>query len=172
MQDIAGCRVLVDNLVVQSIVVRKLSQIFESAVFVDRLKKPSYGYRAVHIIVRSDDRTIEIQVRTVLQDTWAQLSERMAANIDPALKYGGGPKAERLRLEEASDLIRRMEFYEAPAVGLEKEAMQSPIPKALQAHVLELCADVELRKREVINWLHRLISEVPGRNGEGRVFPD
>jgi ppGpp synthetase/RelA/SpoT-type nucleotidyltranferase len=47
--------------------------LFEGAVDIDdRREKPSHGYRAVHVIPRVDAHSIEIQVRTPLQDIWAQ----------------------------------------------------------------------------------------------------
>jgi ppGpp synthetase/RelA/SpoT-type nucleotidyltranferase len=34
----------------------------------DRRKNPSYGYRAVHVIVMTQGASVEIQVRTALKD--------------------------------------------------------------------------------------------------------
>jgi ppGpp synthetase/RelA/SpoT-type nucleotidyltranferase len=44
---------------------------------VDRRKTPSHGYRAVHLIARINGVPIEIQVRTALQDAWAQVFEKL-----------------------------------------------------------------------------------------------
>ena len=35
-------------------------------------------------------KLIEIQVRTALQDAWAQSSEKLSDVLDRAIKYGGG----------------------------------------------------------------------------------
>jgi len=90
MQDIAGCRLVVPNLVAQDQVVERLKSALPNAVVVDRRKEPSFGYRAVHIIATARNKLIEIQVRTELQHLWAQLSEKLSDVLDRALKYGGG----------------------------------------------------------------------------------
>lgn len=55
----------------------------------DRRKKPSHGYRAVHVIATAQGRLVEIQVRTELQHLWAEQSEVMS-DTDSRIKYGGG----------------------------------------------------------------------------------
>lgn len=90
MQDIAGCRLIVPDIANQEVVVQSLQKAFERTTIVDRRQKPSHGYRAVHVIVRCLDKMVEIQVRTLLQHLWAELSERSSDVLDPGLKYGGG----------------------------------------------------------------------------------
>jgi hypothetical protein len=90
MQDIAGCRVVVANIPKQDRLVEDLIHAFAKARVVDRRQRPSHGYRAAHVIARILDKAIEIQLRTELQNIWAQLSEVMSDVFDPAIKYGGG----------------------------------------------------------------------------------
>lgn len=71
IQDIAGCRVIVENIAEQERVVGA----FPGSKVVDRRQKPSHGYRAVHIIVEVGGKLVEIQIRTELQHLWASLSE-------------------------------------------------------------------------------------------------
>ena len=52
MQDIAGCRLVVRDEVQQDGVVQSLQHLFPDAAVVYRRQRPSYGYRAVHLIVR------------------------------------------------------------------------------------------------------------------------
>jgi len=59
MQDIAGCRLVVPNLLVQNQLVERLKSVFPKAVVVDRRKQPSFGYRAVHIIATARNKPIE-----------------------------------------------------------------------------------------------------------------
>jgi len=42
------------------------------------------------VIVYSGGKPIEIQVRTALQQEWAELSERLSDVVDREIKYGGG----------------------------------------------------------------------------------
>ena len=92
IQDIAGCRLIVPDIANQNSVVESLTSLFERTTVSDRRAKPSHGYRAVHVVVNSRDKLIEIQVRTELQHLWAELSEKYSDVIDPAIKYGGGDK--------------------------------------------------------------------------------
>src|SRR5207245_92963 len=67
MQDIAGCRIIVANVKEQDDVVASLKKIFPNATVVDRREKPSFGYRAVHLIPKVRGLPVEIQVRSLLQ---------------------------------------------------------------------------------------------------------
>jgi len=91
VQDIAGCRTVVDTIRDQERALADILKVFPTARVEDRRARPSHGYRAVHIIVTVDGRAIEVQLRTQLQDLWAQHCECLADRLDPALKYGGGP---------------------------------------------------------------------------------
>jgi ppGpp synthetase/RelA/SpoT-type nucleotidyltranferase len=109
MQDIAGCRVVVPDITGQSSLVGRLEEMFD-VTLVDRRSKPSHGYRAVHVIVRSE-LPVEIQVRTELQHVWAELSEKLADTYGIGLKYGGGPSDIRRVLDEWSVLIAEFEQH-------------------------------------------------------------
>ena len=67
IQDIAGCRLVVSDVDKQDSVVSELERLFGNPRMVDRRKKPSHGYRAVHLIVVHEGKAVEIQVRTALQ---------------------------------------------------------------------------------------------------------
>jgi len=117
MQDIAGCRLVVRDVLVQNKVVEQIRSRVAKAVVVDRRKQPSYGYRAVHIIATARNRSIEIQVRTELQHLWAQLSEKLSDALDPGLKYGGGDPQVRKRLSKISEVIGSFEELETGPVA-------------------------------------------------------
>jgi putative GTP pyrophosphokinase len=85
IQDIAGCRVVVPNIDEQEELAKNLTVLF-GATLVDRRKTPSHGYRAVHAIATVFDKTIEIQIRTILQHMWAELSEKLADKQGQELK--------------------------------------------------------------------------------------
>jgi GTP pyrophosphokinase len=94
IQDIAGCRIIVPDAVDQDELVTDIAERFPNCIIDDKRTKPTYGYRAVHIVV-SRPLPYEIQVRTSMEHAWAQLSERLADRYGFDLKYGGGPPVVR-----------------------------------------------------------------------------
>jgi ppGpp synthetase/RelA/SpoT-type nucleotidyltranferase len=110
MQDIAGCRVVVSDIAAQSRLIGALERMFEVTI-VDRRARPSYGYRAVHVVAKSNGLPVEVQVRTDLQHVWAELSEKLADTFGITLKYGGGPVLIRKTLDDYSDLIADFEQH-------------------------------------------------------------
>jgi GTP pyrophosphokinase len=112
VQDIAGCRLVVQDVRAQDRVVEQLKEALPKAVVVDRRKQPSHGYRAVHIIATARNEPIEVQVRTELQHLWAQVSEKASDAFDPAIKYGGGKPKTREWLSLISALIDQLESQE------------------------------------------------------------
>jgi hypothetical protein len=63
----------------------------KSPFVIDRREEPSFGYRAVHIIIYEEGLAVEVQVRTVLQDIWAQMSEKLGDMWGRDIRYGGQP---------------------------------------------------------------------------------
>ena len=120
IQDIAGCRLIVADIAAQESVVQSLSSLFEQTTISDRRQKPSHGYRAVHVIVNSHGKLIEIQVRTALQELWAELSEKCSDVIDPAIKYGGGSERMKELLSRTSILVGGHELNELEFAGTVK----------------------------------------------------
>ena len=105
MQDIAGCRVVVMNVLERDQFVSTLKADFPEANVIDRRDNPSHGYRAVHIIAEVSGKPIEIQVRSSLQHLWAELSEKSSDVLDPTIKYGGGTDEWRNHLTGLSVLV-------------------------------------------------------------------
>ena len=108
MQDIAGCRIVVDSYARQETLVKELTSLFSTAIISDRRKNPSHGYRAVHLIMPHNNRFVEVQIRTELQHLWAELSEKLADKFGIDVKYGGGPTRVRAML----DHLLHYEFIE------------------------------------------------------------
>ncbi len=96
MQDLAGARIVVPDIGFQDVVTRSICEAFGGrgcpCKVVDRRKTPSFGYRAVHIIVRIDGMPVEIQVGTELQDAWAQIVERLGDQWGRGIRYGEDPE--------------------------------------------------------------------------------
>ena len=113
MQDIAGCRIVVPDRDSQQKTIGRLSELFPGSRVQDLRARPSYGYRAGHVIPTIDQRRGEIQVRTRLQHYWAELSETLAlGHAAPQLKYGGDAPdlpGTRDRLLTLSDMIANFE---------------------------------------------------------------
>lgn len=118
MQDIAGCRVVVGTISDQEALLERIA--LDSLIGAgawgaseirvdDRREHPSHGYRAVHLIVTVGDRWVEVQLRTRLQDKWAQISEKLADRFGIEVKYGGGPAAVRTTLDVLSERIEQIE---------------------------------------------------------------
>jgi ppGpp synthetase/RelA/SpoT-type nucleotidyltranferase len=105
MQDIGGCRVTVTNLIEQDELTVKLMSAFPDAKLYDRVAKPSHGYRAKHLVVKVYGRRIEIQVRTIAQHCWAQMSEMTADAYGQNLKYGVIPATHYPTLEAAMQFL-------------------------------------------------------------------
>jgi putative GTP pyrophosphokinase len=113
MQDIAGARIVVASPDLQEAALQALLRLFandEPRVTKDTREEPDrYGYRAVHLVVRLRGRLAEIQLRTVLQDRWAQLVERVDGTLGSDLKHGRGPAEWLEWLHAASDAFHATE---------------------------------------------------------------
>jgi len=151
MQDIAGCRLVVAGIPEQDRLVGDLVHAFEKATVVDRRERPSHGCRAVHVIARVVDKAVEIQVRTELQNLWAQLSEVMSDVWDPALKYGGGHANAQRLLAVTSGNIASLEGWEMI------------LGEIGPGRVKQLLSDMALDKNEITPALmrERLIQHAP-----------
>jgi putative GTP pyrophosphokinase len=132
MQDIAGCRIVAADIVEQDQIIETLKIDFPRAVLKDRRKEPSHGYRAVHAMAKVAGKIIEIQVRSLLQHLWAELSERAADAIDPEIKYGGGEAGFQQLLQLLSNHITRYENEELEFIEAERSnPISGPIARAL-----------------------------------------
>jgi ppGpp synthetase/RelA/SpoT-type nucleotidyltranferase len=92
MRDIAGCRVVVDELAAQRDVIDYVTRTFAGTKVIDHVANPpSSGYRAVHCEIPVSARRVELQVRTTLQDAWARYSELLTYHVHPDIRLGRGP---------------------------------------------------------------------------------
>ena len=112
MQDIAGGRIVVEACAEQDDAVRRICQRFPESRVTDRRVRPSHGYRAVHVILVVAGKAVEIQIRTTLQDGWAQLSEKLSDIFGIDVKYGGGPEPASEMLSLSSERIAELETLE------------------------------------------------------------
>jgi ppGpp synthetase/RelA/SpoT-type nucleotidyltranferase len=152
MQDIAGCRVIVDSTAAQDKVVDDIRAAFPGSEIYDRRKRPSHGYRAVHVIVKIDGVAVEVQVRTVLQHGWAELSEKLSDVLDPSIKYGGGPVGLRKALDRLSTHVMMEES--------EEENLRDLRERDTDGHAKNELEEKEQRLRERKLELNRLCKEL------------
>lgn len=133
IQDIAGCRVIVANLATQDHVVENMAILLSDVEVDDKRLNPTNGYRAIHVIATKYGRPVEIQVRTMLQNIWADLSEKVADKFGHSIKYGKGDEAAidfLTRLSSATSSLemvrhRKMELSQRKArLGKSKEIVR------------------------------------------------
>jgi putative GTP pyrophosphokinase len=164
MQDIAGCRLLVSDVANQERVVEALSHLFDDVAIVDRRERPSYGYRAVHLIVTSFGKVIEIRVRTSLQHLWAELSEKCCDVMDPAIKYSGGEETFRELLARASDAVAFVESEENQLAGiLAKSPPKDQLPEDLRLEIVVNRACLCRYQQQLFELLADLIAMIENR---------
>jgi ppGpp synthetase/RelA/SpoT-type nucleotidyltranferase len=156
IQDIAGCRLIVPDIANQESVVQSLTSLFEHTTVSDRRQKPSHGYRAVHVIINSQGKLIEIQVRTALQHLWAELSEKWSDVVDPAIKYGGGDEFFQTALTGAAEMVAKEEALESQVANR---------PTDFQEHLSSL-------RENIVTFLRDTIERAEEFKGEGDDISD
>lgn len=158
IQDIAGCRLVVDTVAEQDSVVGTIAKSFGSgATVVDRRLRPSFGYRAVHVIVHSSGKPIEVQVRTALQHLWAELTEKVSDIVDPGIKYGQSSHDIAKVLAEGS--VAFAKFEEGEAVFLRATAdsgLDSPLSIPQYNEFLK-------RKKLILDDMEKLVRDITER---------
>jgi ppGpp synthetase/RelA/SpoT-type nucleotidyltranferase len=150
IQDIAGCRLIATDIANQHEVVDAISGLFDDVTIVDRREKPSHGYRAVHVIVKVQERLIEIQVRTMLQHLWAELSEKLSDVFGQTIKYGGGREEIREALALSSRVVCEVEGKERNFAKLQE--IQRTI-QVLKSEIQEYNAKTHSLKLEIQSLL-------------------
>lgn len=110
MQDIAGCRIVIQGgSQVSDTIGSLLTGAFELPQWdIERKERHAHGYRATHIIAQKSQKFYEIQLRTYAQDIWANLVESLSDESN-TLKYGGS-EHEQVLMSRLQSLAER--FFE------------------------------------------------------------
>jgi Region found in RelA / SpoT proteins len=187
IQDLGGARIVIDGgRLDQDRAVDRIMESFQDCpkppLEIDRREKPSHGYRAVHVIVYEDSTPMEIQVRTKLQDTWAQISEKLGDMWGRGLRYGEGPNFPDSPAEVGS-LTTRAEVVEqllVISVAIDRNESNEVTLTQLREEMLELdpadrgnlperldavAGDVAASKNTLQDALDRLLSEIGKQGG-------
>ena len=91
MHDIGGVRARLPTTGHLYAVSRRLRETWTIIRVRDYIAEPkSSGYRGLHVIVRREGYPIEVQLRSVLQDAWANQVEEDGRTIGVGLKFGAG----------------------------------------------------------------------------------
>lgn len=182
IQDIAGCRLLVHHIANQQQVVESLVVLFENGNVIDRREQPSHGYRAVHVIVEHREKVVEVQIRTLLQHSWAELSEKLSDIVDPAIKYGKGDRGILDVLLQASSQVAQEESQEVRLASLERKVSdtlsKTDIPQDRLQELLDLQTEIkdaqvsQVSIREgTLAMLRHIIERLPN-GGDDNVISD
>lgn len=137
VQDIVGARI-VEEMTLRALdaLVGRIRPYFPKEKVVDRRKKPSHGYRAVHVIVQIDGMWIELQVRTALQHLWAETTEKLADEWGRQIRYGELPSKPNARVRPGVRTTR------ADVIGLLKN-----LSLAVEAHEQMAQVAAEMKER-------------------------
>ena len=125
MQDIAGARIVVPS----------LAEVEEArAQFADerlirtndyRVDGVKHGYRALHLILRrAPGKVLELQIRTQVQNEWANTSEFLAHRFGLGVKSAGGPPEVHTALAALSERGRSADLLRAERSRLGRGAAE------------------------------------------------
>ena len=135
MQDIAGCRIVIQGgSQVADTLGSLLTGAFESLRWdIERKERHAHGYRATHIIAKKLQKFYEIQLRTYAQDIWANLIERLS-DENNTLKYGGSAQEQAL-MSQLQTLAAHFHEIDRNAHQVSFEIYRQQIEDAIR-HVL------------------------------------
>lgn len=175
VQDVAGARIVVDGTRNgQDVAVRSIESRFGGKIL-DRRDKPSHGYRAVHVVVTVNGFRVEIQVRTPLQNLWAQIMERVGDRYGRGVRYGELPDdaAERAVVEALISaanavahheyLLARAEDWLTQAAGLDRDVVsQSSELVRLEGEIAAMKTKLDADEVGFRQTLTRMVAALEG----------
>jgi GTP pyrophosphokinase len=127
MQDIGGVRAVVPNLRHVYAVRRRLLKSWGIIRERDYIIEPkSSGYRALHLIVKRVGYPIEVQLRTIGQDVWANQVEETGRQVGLDLKFGVGHEQLDAIFLAMAELIARFDRAELSPQDLREGLKRVP----------------------------------------------
>lgn len=124
MADIGGCRALLPDQTAAYDVAKALRKNWDVQRTRDYAAEPkTSGYRAVHLIVRRKGRLIEVQLRTPMQDAWANQVEEDSRRVGRNFKGGQGQSEVHGYYAVVSELLALRERDEEPDEDLRQRLL-------------------------------------------------
>jgi hypothetical protein len=165
MQDIGGCRAVVES---APEVILAADRIKRCGPYYEILRQSDYreagraetGYRALHLIAVREGHQIEIQLRTLRQQAWAEAVERASNRSRFDLKSGSGPLKMLEFFRLSSDALHSLDA--GKQIGSSLRIKLRELEAAVREHMPpvethERPAAAKLRQREfssrLNNWL-------------------
>jgi GTP pyrophosphokinase len=122
MHDIGGVRARLPSLDALHAVSRRLRKTWQIAKTRDYVASPKdTGYRAIHHDVRKNGRMIEVQLRTVRQDAWANQVEDDGRRLGTGYKFGFGADDIHAYFRAVSDVFWCLDSDQEISEELAKE---------------------------------------------------
>lgn len=128
MEDIAGCRAVLDTADDVKTVLDMILKEWPGSHIDDYVKTPRKptGYRAIHVVVEQDGFKVEIQLRTLHQNQWADEVEKFADRfgldqVGNSLKDGEAPSFIVRYFERTALVMATKEKGGSVGLKLEKE---------------------------------------------------
>jgi putative GTP pyrophosphokinase len=126
MADIGGCRALLPDQGSVYEVAKELRRNWEVQRTRDYAAQPkTSGYRAVHLIVRRKARLIEVQLRTPIQDAWANQVEEDSRRVGRNFKGGEGQREVHAYYAVVSELLALRELGAKPDEKLNERLLNA-----------------------------------------------
>jgi ppGpp synthetase/RelA/SpoT-type nucleotidyltranferase len=129
LQDIAGARIVVKSNSDVDRLARHLSQSVaqQTRVTIDAINdyrtsgREDSGYRALHVVLLADQRSIELQLRSEAQHYWAEQIERTSVIYGHHLKELEGDRSVLDYFQVLSDVFHDLESGREPAIARRME---------------------------------------------------
>ena len=122
IEDIGGVRAVLPSQAAADEVSRRLRKNWRVHRYRDYVREPkSSGYRALHIIAVKQGFKIELQIRTFLQDYWANQVERDSRNLRVDYKSGKGNDEVHAYYVAMSELLALREASTEPSQDFSRE---------------------------------------------------